>query len=113
MTTPTNPTQLINRYFDLAVLPDRDDYFAQFTDDVVVEDEGREHHGISAIRAWRTSVPRVTYSVETIDKTADKTPTEYVSRVNIAGDFPGSPVALTFTFTFADDNRIAFLTIRP
>jgi hypothetical protein len=108
-TDPTGPTGLIKGYFDLAVLPDRDDYFAQFTDDAVVEDEGHEHQGISAIRAWRTSVPLVTYSVKTIDKTA----TGYVSRVNIAGDFPGSPVDLTFTFTFADDDRIAFLTVRP
>jgi hypothetical protein len=105
----TSSTELIHRYFELAVLPDRDDYFAQFTDDAVVEDEGEEHRGISAIRAWRTSVPLVTYTVKTIEQTA----AGYVSRATVAGDFPGSPVDLTFTYTFADDDRIAFLAIRP
>ena len=30
-----------------------------------------------------------------------------------AGDFPGSPVQLTFGFVFTDDGHIAALTIRP
>ena len=35
------------------------------------------------------------------------------AQVEVAGDFPGSPVRLTFHFEFAADGRIAVLTIRP
>ena len=55
----------IEHYFDRAADPDLEAYFAQFADDAVVEDEGRLHHGIDAIRAWRTSVPDVTYRLVT------------------------------------------------
>jgi hypothetical protein len=108
-TSTTATTELIHRYLELAVLADREPYFAQFATDAVVEDEGREHHGIAAIRAWRTSVPSVTYTALAIEQTA----ADHVARVNISGDFPGSPVTLTFTFRFTEDDRIASLTIRP
>ncbi|HZE31946.1 MAG TPA: hypothetical protein VE198_10965 [Actinoallomurus sp.] len=35
------------------------------------------------------------------------------AHVEVAGDFPGSPVCLTFHFAFTADGRIAVLTIRP
>lgn len=34
------------------------------------------------------------------------------ARVEISGDFPGSPVTLSFQFRYADDDRIAVLRIR-
>ena len=43
---------LISTYFDRAVDPDPDPYLALFADDVVVEDEGHEHHGLAAVRRW-------------------------------------------------------------
>jgi len=56
------------KYFELATQPDTEPYFAQFTDDAVVEDEGRERHGIAEIRAWRTEVPPVAYAVKHVDR---------------------------------------------
>jgi hypothetical protein len=100
---------LIRRYFELAAHPDTPAYFAQFADDATVEDEGKEHHGIDAIRAWRAEVPLVSYTVRSYepgDGSCDAT-------VDIAGAFPGSPVTLTFSFEFDPDNRITSLTIRP
>lgn len=88
-------------YFTLASRADTDAYFGQFTDDAVVEDEGKERHGIAEIRAWRTEVPSVRYDVQSTD-----------ARVAISGDFPGSPVTLSFHFEYADDGRIAVLRIR-
>ena len=38
----------------------------QFAGDATVEGEGKEHHGIEAIRAWRSEVPRVTYPVHEV-----------------------------------------------
>jgi SnoaL-like domain len=95
------------KYFELATQPDTDAYFAQFTDDAIVEDEGKERHGIAEIRAWRTEVPAVRYDVKDIERTGDAAD----AAVEISGDFPGSPVMLFFHFEFTDD-RIAVLRIR-
>jgi hypothetical protein len=100
---------VIARYFVLAADPDLERYFAQFADDAVVEDEGHRHEGIDAVRAWRTSVPPVTYDVRVVEPTDDG----HRAVADIAGDFPGSPVALAFRFTLDGGGRIRALTIRP
>ena len=99
---------LIDRYFTRAAAPDLDAYLAQFTDDAVAEDEDRLHEGIAAIRAWRTGVPPVSYTVKSVEPTAEG----MRAVVEIAGDFPGSPVPLTFGFAFRGE-KIRRLTIRP
>jgi hypothetical protein len=101
--------ELVQRYFDLAVRPDLEPYYAQFTQDALVEDEGRERRGIDAVRAWRGEVIPVEYSIEDVvpDGAGE------AAQVEVAGDFPGSPVCLTFRFEFTPDGRIAVLTIRP
>ena len=105
----TNPTDLIDRYFRLAPEVDTDAYFAQFADDVAVEDEGHDYHGIDAVRAWRGEVPPVSYAVGDVASRDGV----HVVRAEIAGDFPGSPVTLAFGFTFTDEGLIKTLTIRP
>jgi hypothetical protein len=100
---------LLRRYFELAAHPDTPAYFAQFAADAKVEDEGKVHHGIDAIRAWRAEVPLVSYTVHSLQPAAGSC----AATVEIAGAFPGSPVTLTFSFKFAPDNRITGLTIRP
>lgn len=102
------PLAAVERYFALAADPDLEAYFAQFSPDAVVEDEGRRHVGIDAVRAWRTAVPSVTYTVRSVETTADGQD----AVADIAGDFPGSPVRLVFGFSFAEDG-IRHLTIRP
>lgn len=105
----SNVTELVQRYFDLAPRSDSGAYFGQFADDAIVEDEGKERHGLAEIRAWRTEVPLVAYDV----KEVRSTDAGHVAHVGISGDFPGSPVRLTFHFEFTDDGHIAFLAIRP
>ena len=56
--------------------------------DAIVEDEDQTHRGIAAIRAWRTKVPRVAYIIHDVKATT----TGHDAAVDIAGDFPGSPV---------------------
>jgi hypothetical protein len=104
----TTIQDLVSRYFVLAADADLEAYHAQFADDAVVEDEGRLHRGIGEIRAWRTSVPPVTYDVRSVEPTDDG----HRALAAISGDFPGSPVTLAFTFTAAE-GRIRTLTIRP
>lgn len=108
MVPMTTTHDLVGRYFVLAADPDLEAYHAQFADDAVVEDEGHLHPGIDAIRAWRTSVPSVTYDVSDVEPTPDGERAVVV----VSGDFPGSPVTLAFVFTYAGE-RIRTLTIRP
>lgn len=100
--------ELVDRYFALATAPDVEAFFAQFSPDAVVEDDGHRHDGIDAIRAWRTAVPPVTYTVRSAEPTTDG----HEAITDIAGDFPGSPVRLVFAFHFGEDG-IRHLTIRP
>jgi hypothetical protein len=101
-------TELVARYFELAPRVDAEPYFAQFAHDAIAEDEGATHYGIEAIRAWRATVPPVTYTVRDVQSVGD----EHIARAEITGEFPGSPVTLAFGFTFADDGRIRTLAIR-
>jgi SnoaL-like domain len=96
------------KYFELATQADTDAYFAQFADDAVVEDEGKERHGIAEIRAWRTEVPPVRYDVQNIERDGSRTH----AQVEVSGTFPGSPVTLSFDFQYTDDDRISVLRIR-
>jgi hypothetical protein len=103
-------TELIEHYFVLAAQPDLEEYVAQFAPDVVVEDDGRTHVGIDAVRAWRRAVPGVTHDVRAV---ADTSEGSHVATTEISGDFPGSPVLLGFAFTFDDEGRISRLVIAP
>jgi ketosteroid isomerase-like protein len=99
---------LVRHYLARAAASDLDAYVAQFTDDAVVEDEDRLHHGRSAIRAWRAGTPRVDQRLRTVEETAEG----YRADVEVSGDFPGSPVTLTYRFDVAQEG-IRRLTIRP
>jgi hypothetical protein len=103
----TTTTELVDRYFAMAPEADTEPYFAQFAADATAEDEGVIHRGIDAIRAWRASVPPVSYAVLDV-RTVDE---EHTARAEISGEFPGSPVVLSFRFTFTDDGHIETLAI--
>jgi hypothetical protein len=90
---------------------DPDSCAACFTDDAVVRDEGRERHGIAAVREWVEEVSkkyRPAVAVVDIAVTDDKT----VVTGRVSGNFPGSPVELRYAFTLAGE-KIARLEIRP
>jgi hypothetical protein len=108
MAAPTDVPDIIERYFEMAINPDREQYFALFTDDATVEDEGKEHHGIDEIRAWRVSIPKVVYRITDVEQSNDET----VVTAEVSGDFPGSPVSLAFRFEDYDDEHIRTLRIR-
>ena len=102
------PAHLLHHYFELAAQPDAASYFAQFAADATVEDEGTQHHGVDAIRVWRATVPLVSYTVRAIHAQNPG----FDATVDIAGDFPGSPVRLTFHFEFDAGDHTTKLTIR-
>jgi hypothetical protein len=78
-----------------------------FADNAVVKDEGREHHGLSAIRDWTTE--KYDYQVEPLESSrmGDKA----VVLVAIRGNFAGSPITVHYAFVF-EGQKIARLEIR-
>jgi len=80
-----------------------------FTADAIVIDEGKTHQGHAAIEAWLRSVQAAfDYSVEPIDVHADGN--RFTVTANLVGNFPGSPVVLSYVFGLSGD-RINTLEI--
>jgi ketosteroid isomerase-like protein len=100
----------IATYFDADQRHDGDALAAAFSGDAVVSDEGAEHAGPAAIRAWwRASKAKYRQVAEPLDLAeADG---KIIVRARVSGNFPGSPATLTFAFTLVGA-RIASLEIR-
>jgi hypothetical protein len=100
--------QAISAYFD-ADKVDSTLVSECFTEDAVVTDEGKAHSGRDAIRDWKTeSSKKYTYTTEpfAIEEAAGKT----IITAHVAGNFPGSPVDLRYSFGLKGD-KIASLEI--
>ncbi len=82
---------------------------AIFAEDSVVRDEGREHHGLVAIRDWmRQTIEKYDFKVDPIESSRHGRKT--VVLVSLSGKFPGSPITLQYAFTL-DGQKIARLEI--
>ncbi|MBO6634777.1 MAG: nuclear transport factor 2 family protein [Parvibaculum sp.] len=101
----------IEAYFEADMSEDPQALLRAFAPDAVVKDEGETHAGRDAIEAWWRAA-KVQYQpvVEPLDL-EERDDTVRV-RSQVTGNFPGSPVMLTFTFRLAGD-RIAELEIAP
>jgi len=83
---------------------------ALFTENAVVEDEGKIYRGGQEISQWsKKSQSEYQFTLEAIDMTQADAKTVVTNRVS--GTFPGSPVTLRFHFTIEGD-RIASLRIQ-
>lgn len=82
---------------------------AAFMEDAVVKDEGRDHHGLAAIRGWmKETIEKYQYQVEPIESSRIGEKTEVL--VSIRGTFPDSPITLRYEFRI-DGQKIARLEI--
>jgi hypothetical protein len=82
---------------------------ASFTEDATVHDEGRDHVGVSAIRAWmKETIEKYDYKVEPIE--SSRNGSSAVVLVSLRGKFPGSPITLQYAFTLSGE-RVARLEI--
>ena len=76
---------------------DLDSVVSAFTPDAVVKDEGNTYRGRQAIREWRVAARQkyryVAEPIETITQGA-----RVKVRANVSGNFPGSPVILSYVF---------------
>ena len=81
-----------------------------FADDALVHDEGQDHRGIDAIKAWKKAADaKYTYVLEPLN--ASVTEKSVVVRARLTGNFPGSPVERDHRFTLAN-GKITSLEIR-
>jgi ketosteroid isomerase-like protein len=106
--TPQMHTTL-ERYFAAANRHDVAGMTADFADDAVVEDEGHEHRGVAAIREWmKETIRKYEFKAEPtrVARENDRTAVS----VTVSGDFPGSPIALTYWFKL-EGQKIARLEI--
>jgi hypothetical protein len=80
-----------------------------FTEDATVHDEGRDHVGVFAIRAWmKETIEKYDYKVEPIE--SSRNGSSAVVLVSLRGKFPGSPITLQYAFTLSVE-RVARLEI--
>jgi len=97
-------------YLKAEASTDTDILASCFAADAVVRDEGRKIEGLEAIKAWKkTSKAKYQYSVEPLGASQDAATVTMPAR--LTGNFPGSPVEVTYTFVLAGD-KIASLEIR-
>ena len=80
-----------------------------FAPDAIVADEGRRHIGHAAINTWWRDVNGKYQAVADPLEVNTKDDVHAV-RAKVTGQFPGSPITLTFAFRMKDD-RIATLEI--
>jgi hypothetical protein len=105
-----NLPEPIAAYFD-ADTQDAQAVVRCFTTDGLVRDEGKTHSGPAAIEAWKTdSSAKYTYTAE--PHTLEKQERTYIVTARVAGNFPGSPVDLRYSFTL-ERGKIATLEIAP
>jgi hypothetical protein len=70
-----------------------------FTEDAVVKDEGRQHRGLIAVRAWmKETIEKYDYKVDPVEA-APMSRNKTAVLVAIRGTFPGSPITLQYEFT--------------
>jgi ketosteroid isomerase-like protein len=75
---------------------------ACFVEDGVVHDEGATHRGHAAIRAWFEDVVRK-YRFTIVVTDAETSYDETVLTTRVTGDFPGSPIELSYCLNIGDD----------
>ena len=109
MTIALPPT--IARFIDASNARDLEASVDCFGEEAVVEDEGRTHRGIIEVRAWKQATEeRFRYTIEPTD--IEERDGHSLVRAILAGNFPGSPVELTYDFRLVDD-AIESLRIHP
>ena len=103
------PSPMLVNYFAATNAHDVAAMIAAFAEDSVVEDEGRQHHGLAAIRDWmKETIEKYDFKVEPIQSSWHGR--KSVVLVSLSGKFPGSPIALHYEFT-VHGQRIARLEI--
>ena len=107
MTTKMHTT--LERYFAATNRHDVAGMIEDLADGAIVKDEGHEHRGVPAIRAWMTETIRK-YEFQVEPTSVAREGDRIAVAATVSGDFPGSPIALTYRFEL-EGQKIARLEI--
>ncbi|WP_296600591.1 oxidoreductase [Phenylobacterium sp.] len=103
----------IARYFEAANVDDPDAVAAALATDAQVRDEGRDHRGRDAIRAWAAESRR-RYRFHAEPRSVEPQPDGAIVTAHLTGDFPGTPADLRYRFTLAEGEISGLeITVRP
>jgi len=80
-----------------------------FASDATVRDEGHTYKGLAAIKAWKAET-RKKYNHSVLPLEVADRDGRTVLKAKLAGNFPGSPATLDFSFVLKD-GKIASLQI--
>lgn len=107
---PLDLPEPLPRYFAAQNALDADLMAACFSPDAVVHDEGGSYIGREAIRGWKhDTIAKYGISIDPLAATQQDDKTIVDARV--AGNFPGSPTNLIYTFGVSPDGLIRTLDI--
>jgi hypothetical protein len=98
----------IRDYFDSANVANIDGMIAPFADVAIVVDEGTERSGRHAIREWMEETRK--YGARATPERIDESAGLSAVTALVSGNFPGSPIHLTYRFRL-DRDRIVRLEI--
>ncbi len=78
---------------------DSNAYAQCFTESAVVFDEGKTHTGRKEIEQW---IDKANKDYRATMKPVDYSETEQTLKAEVSGNFPGSPLVLTYQFDIRD-----------
>jgi hypothetical protein len=81
-----------------------------FTENGVVKDEGHTHKGRAAIKQWKTDAS-AKYQYTTEPFACEEKDGKIIVTSHVAGNFPGSPIDIQYSYTL-HGSRIASLEIK-
>ncbi len=99
----------IELYFNISNGSDPAGVAACFTTDAVVLDEGGNHQGHAAIKAWLLDT-RQKYAFQAKPLRTSPQNQHQLVLAEVSGNFPGSPIQLSYTFLL-NDGKIQSLQI--
>jgi hypothetical protein len=104
-------TPLLASYVETMNANDSAAFAANFAGDAVVHDEGHEHRGPAAIKAWIEEAHRKYQPTLEVTRVTDDGP-ETILTGRVSGNFDGSPIELRHCLTIVA-GKIAALSIAP
>ncbi len=97
--------EVVAAYFAAANARESDLAAACFGPDAVVHDEGHEHIGPSAIGAWVEETGQK-YEPQSEVLRVEEAEGRTLVTCTVSGNFPGSPVELTYAFVLREDQIV-------
>ncbi|MEA5427867.1 nuclear transport factor 2 family protein [Arcicella lustrica] len=70
-----------------------------FSETAVVFDEGKTHNGKTEIKQW---IKKANDEYQAVMKPLEYSATEEILKAEVSGNFPGSPIVLTYHFQLKD-----------